>query len=126
MTTEHETHVVERLARVAPIHSRRMFGGVGLYSGELFFALIASDVLYLKVDDTNRADFDARGMSAFQPFADRESTLSYYELPADVLDDPRQLKPWVEKALAVARAKKAKKPLKKAAKPLRRQSKRKR
>lgn len=126
MTTEHEAHVVERLARVTPIRSRRMFGGVGLYSGELFFALIASDVLYLKVDDTNRADFEARGMSAFQPFADRESTLSYYELPADVLDDPRQLKPWVEKALAVARASKAKKPLKKAAKPLRRQSKRKR
>ncbi|MDZ4774375.1 MAG: TfoX/Sxy family protein [Planctomycetota bacterium] len=124
MTSDHEAHILERLARVTPVRSRKMFGGVGIYSGEFFFALIASDVLYLKVDDTNRADFEARGMSAFQPFADRESTMSYFELPADVLDDPRKLKPWIEKALTVARASKTKKPVKTATKPRRGQSKR--
>ncbi len=30
--------------------SKRMFGGVGLYAGALFFALLAGDVLYLKTD----------------------------------------------------------------------------
>ena len=43
--------------------SRRMFGGVGLYSGELFFALIADDTLYFKVDDSNRGDFVARQLA---------------------------------------------------------------
>ena len=114
MTTEHEEHVMARLGRVAKIRSRRMFGGVGLYVGDLVFALIASDVLYMKVDDHSRSDYEARGMSPFQPFADKPSMRSYYELPADVLDDPRRLKPWVEKALDAARAagekKRAKRP----------------
>lgn len=105
MPSDHEEHLIERLARVVPIRTRRMFGGVGIYAGEHFFALIASDVLYLKVDERNRADFEARGMGAFQPFPDRPAKLLYYELPADVLDDPRRLRPWVEKALAAARDK---------------------
>jgi hypothetical protein len=35
-----------------------MFGGVGLYAGDLFFALIAGDVLYLKAD---KATHDGEG-----------------------------------------------------------------
>ena len=106
MNKDQEEHVLERLSRVTEVRARTMFGGLGLYSDGLFFALIAHDVLYLKVDDRNRPDFEARGMSPFQPFADKPSMLSYYELPADVLDDPRRLKPWVEKSLAAARARK--------------------
>lgn len=108
MKSDQEEHVLERLARVTKIRARKMFGGVGLYSGEVFFALIANDVLYLKVDDRNRPDFEARGMSPFQPFADKPSMKAYYELPADVLDDPRRLKTWVAAALEAARASKTK------------------
>lgn len=36
-----------------------MFGGVGLYAGELFFALIDDDILYLKADDATPAAFEA-------------------------------------------------------------------
>ena len=32
-----------------------MFGGVGLYCGERFFALIDDGILYLKVDDRRAA-----------------------------------------------------------------------
>jgi len=34
-----------------------MFGGVGIYCGDLFFGLIDDDTLYFKVDDSNRSDF---------------------------------------------------------------------
>lgn len=55
--------VLEQLARTTTaVRGRAMFGGVGIYSGELFFALIADDTLYFKVDDTNRPDFEVRGM----------------------------------------------------------------
>ena len=54
MNKDQEEHVLERLSRVTKVRARKMFGGLGLYSGELFFALIAHDVLYLKVDDINR------------------------------------------------------------------------
>jgi DNA transformation protein len=79
-----------------------MFGGVGLYSGELFFALIADDTVYFKVDASTRPDFEARGMGPFRPFGDTGGTMQYYQLPEDVLEDPEALRPWAEKALAIA------------------------
>ena len=54
--------VVEQLDGCGPIVTKRMFGGVGIYSGDIFFALIDDDVLYLKVDDSTRAGLRARGM----------------------------------------------------------------
>ena len=108
MHSEHEQHVIERLSRATDVRTRRMFGGVGIYSDDVFFALIANDVLYFKVDARNRADFEARGMEPFQPFPDKPSMMSYYALPPDVLDDARALRAWVEKALDAARSKPAK------------------
>ena len=59
---------LEQLARVGPnLRSKRMFGGVGVYSGELFFALLDDDRLYLKVDDQTRGAFEARGLGPFRP-----------------------------------------------------------
>jgi DNA transformation protein len=86
-----------------------MFGGVGIYSGELFFALIDDDTLYLKVDDGNRPDFEAAGMGPFRPFGEEGEVMQYYEVPADLLDGGEQLGSWVEKAIEVARRAKRKK-----------------
>jgi DNA transformation protein len=84
-----------------------MFGGVGLYARGLFFALIAEDRLYFKVDDTTRPDFERLGMEPFRPFGE-EHAMGYYEIPADVLEDTAQLEAWMRKAIAVAaRAKEA-------------------
>lgn len=79
-----------------------MFGGVGIYASELFFALIADDTLYLKVDETNRADFEARGMGPFRPYGESGAGMRYYQVPDELLEDPETLRPWVEKAIAVA------------------------
>jgi DNA transformation protein and related proteins len=99
--------VLDQLARATPsVRDRAMFGGVGIYSGELFFALIADDTVYLKVDDTNRPDFVARGMEPFRPMGMEGEVMQYYGVPEDVLEDPESLKPWVEGALAAARRKK--------------------
>ena len=57
--------VLEQLEPVGAITPKRMFGGVGIYAGDLFFALLADDVLYLKADDSNRADFEAAGAGPF-------------------------------------------------------------
>lgn len=83
-----------------------MFGGVGIYSSDLFFALIADDTLYFKVDESNRDDFEARRMEPFRPFGDTGGTMQYYQLPEDVLEDPEALRVWAEKALTVAGRKK--------------------
>ena len=101
VSPEYRAFVLEQLGRVAPVTSRPMFGGVGVYSDGLFFALIVGETLYLKVDDSNRGDFDAIGMGPFRPFGDKP--MGYYELPADLLEDADALRPWIHKAVDVAR-----------------------
>jgi len=108
VSAEYREYVLEQLGRVEPVTGRSMFGGVGIYSGGLFFALMDDDSVYLKVDDTNRADFEAAGMGPFRPFGDDSHVMQYYELPAELLEEPDRLRPWVHKALDVARRKRRK------------------
>jgi DNA transformation protein and related proteins len=82
-----------------------MFGGVGIYAGDRFFALIADDTLYFKVDESNRADFEARGMGPFRPYGEHGETMQYYQVPVDLLEDTEALRSWAEKAIAVANRK---------------------
>ena len=93
--------VLEQLGRVTRVTGRRMFGGMSIYAGPHCFALIGDDRLFLKVDDSNRPDFEARGMGPFRPYDD-ERAMQYYELPVDVLEDPDELQRWTRRALAVA------------------------
>lgn len=102
VSAEFRAWVLEQLGRVVPVTARSMFGGVGIYANGLFFALISDDVLYLKVDDTNRAAFQAIGSGPFRPYDD-DRTMQYYELPADLLEDLAGLRTWVHAALDVAR-----------------------
>jgi DNA transformation protein len=94
--------VVEQLDRCGPITTKRMFGGVGIYSGDTFFAIIDNDVLYLKVDDSTRPDFERDGCQPFRPYGDDRESMSYYSVPVAVLEDAGELGAWGRKAIAVA------------------------
>ena len=101
------TFVVDQLSRVVSrVRARAMFGGVGIYAGDRFFALIASDTLYFKVDDSTRADFESRGMGPFRPYGEDRETMGYYAVPAELLEDTEALRAWADKAIAVAGRKK--------------------
>jgi len=96
-------YVLEQLAGLGRVTPRRMFGGVGLYHEERFFGLIAGDTLYFKVNDSNRGDYEARGMSRFRPFPDKPYwSMSYYEVPADTLEDADECMAWARKSVAIA------------------------
>ncbi|MHC4072053.1 MAG: TfoX/Sxy family protein, partial [Planctomycetota bacterium] len=94
VSEEYLTYVIDQLECIGPVQSRRMFGGAGLYFDGLFFALIADDVLYFKVDDSNRPDYEAEGMEAFRPFPEKGSVMQYYEVPIDVLENRETLRSW--------------------------------
>lgn len=95
--------VLEQLQRsVTGLRAKSMFGGVGIYSGELFFALIADDTLYFKVDDTTRPDFLARGMEPFRPYGEGGEVMQYYQVAEELLEDAEQLKVWAEGAIGAA------------------------
>lgn len=94
--------VREQLRLVGPVTIRSMFGGAGVYQDGLFFALLAEDTLYLKVDDANRGAFEGAGMEPFRPYGDHR-TMQYYPVPPEVLEDPHELRRWAEGALEAAR-----------------------
>ena len=95
--------VVDQLSRWGPVSIRRMFGGAGLYRNGKMFGLIADDIAYLKVDDSNRDDFVKAGSSPFNPFPEKVKTtvMSYYEIPPEVLENPDELAQWAERSLAI-------------------------
>jgi DNA transformation protein and related proteins len=98
------TYVLDQLRPVVPgIRVKRMFGAVGLYATDLFFGLVDDDVLYLKVDDTTRPEYEARGMPPFRPF-EMHASMNYSQLPEEILEEREALQLWTGRALDVARA----------------------
>ena len=105
VSDEYLTYVIDQLEALGPVRYKRMFGGAGLYFEDLFFGLVADDVLYFKVDDSNRTDYEAEGMGPFKPFPDKKEVMQYYEVPIDVLENKEALRDWAGKAVAVAERK---------------------
>lgn len=92
---------LDQLAALGGLRAKRMFGGVGLYCGERFFGLMDDGVLYLKVDDQTRARYTRRRLTPFSPGGGMPS-MSYYPVPAGVLEDAGELIVWAREAVAVA------------------------
>lgn len=110
--------VAEAMAGLGPVSFRRMFGGAGVYADALMFALIDQDVLYLKVDDDSRRDFEAEGTRPFTYTTKHgEGSLnSYWRAPDRLFDEPDEMVVWARRALAVARSQAARKSSRKAEK----------
>jgi DNA transformation protein and related proteins len=103
VTEDFLQYVLEQLAGVGHVTPRRMFGAVGLYHDERFFGIIAGDTLYFKVNDSNRRDYEARGMDRFRPYADRpQLSMTYYEVPADILEDAEECGVWARNSVSIA------------------------
>jgi len=94
--------VLEQLEGVESVRARAMFGGIGLYADDVFFGILAADALYLKVDGSNRGQYEAEGMAAFQPYADKPMIMPYYQVPARVLEDADELTTWARASVRVA------------------------
>ena len=73
--------VLDQLSGVKGLHARAMFGGVGLYVEDVFFGILAADVLFFKVDDASLREYEKAGSSPFKPYADRAMTMPYYSVP---------------------------------------------
>ena len=94
----------EVFASVISVRVRRMFGGHGIYDGEIMFALEQQGEIYLKADTESEGRFVAAGSSPFvysrgaKPFA-----MSYWRLPDAALDDEEALREWTTLGLEAAR-----------------------
>lgn len=86
-----------------PITVRSMFGGYGVYHDGLMFALVHDGELYLKADEGNRRDFEQAGLPAFEyNKGGRWITMSYYQAPPEMLEDPELAADWASRSYAAA------------------------
>jgi DNA transformation protein len=81
------------------VEIRAMFGGYGLYRGDKFFGIVFKGRLYFRTGPRTRKEYVDRGMKPFKPDA-RMTLKTYYEVPADVLEDRETLHAWSLKAAA--------------------------
>jgi DNA transformation protein len=84
---------------------RRMFGGAGIYADGVMFALIADELIYLKVDDETAGAFEQEGLAPFtySKKPGRQAVMSYRRMPDRCYDDPDELARWASLALAAAK-----------------------
>ena len=109
--------LLEQFEALGAISSRSMFGGHCLYCDGVPFGLVANNALFLKADDVNRPAFESRSLKAFRPFEDQPGTMSYYEAPPEIFENPEAMREWCGGSVeAGKRAQIKKKPKKKGAK----------
>ena len=101
--------VEELFAGFGPVRIKRMFGGAGIYAGEVMFGLIDDETIYLKADEALKGELAAEGSVAwvYSRAPGKWEETSYWRLPETALDDPDEAAAWARKALAVAEAKAA-------------------
>jgi DNA transformation protein len=95
--------VLDQLSALPDVRARAMFGAQGLYQGESFFAILDEGRLFFKTDAQSQADYTARGMGPFTyEMKGRVMTMSYHEVPPDVLENGEELVAWARRAIQIA------------------------
>jgi len=92
--------VIDQLRALEELECRSMFGGYGLYLGEVFFGILFKGRLYFKTGEASRPKYVEKGMKPFRPSA-KQTLKSYYEVPIEVLEDHDALVAWAHEAAAV-------------------------
>lgn len=95
----------EQLAPLGRVTMRRMFGKTGVFCDGVMFGMVTENMLYLRVDDHNRADF--KEAESFPPLNYGKKgaviDLSFWRAPERLFDEPDELVTWARIALAAAR-----------------------
>jgi DNA transformation protein len=105
---------VDLLGPLGPVRARAMFGGHGIYCGDLMFGLVDDDEIFLKTDAETRPAFEAAGCRRWV-FSGGGKTMetNYFRPPDAAHESPEDMEPWgrlaLEAARRAARAKAAKK-----------------
>jgi len=112
LTREFETFARDLFSELGEVKSKRMFGGGALYHGELIFALLDDDAIWIKVDGQSEPVFAEQGLPKFSyPMKDgRLMEMDYRRLPDEALDDPAEAARWGRMGIEAALRKKAAKP----------------
>lgn len=109
MATRHDDFkdfVLDQLADLRGLTCRAMFGGYGLRYREVFFGIIHKGRVYFKVTPETIDSYRAMGTKPFR-VTSAMTLRTYYEVPADILEDAEQLAAWAGTASAAQSARPA-------------------
>jgi len=85
--------VLEQLATLVGLRCNRMFGGHGLYNGEIFFGIVYNGRLYFKTHPDTLTDYLVCHAAVFVP-PKKQILNNSREIPANVPEDAAQLALW--------------------------------
>ena len=103
MGREYLDYLHDLFSAFAPVTTRAMFGGHGVYRDGVIIGIVIDEILYLKVDDQTRAAFEADGCAPFVYEAKGRSVpMSYWTVPDQALDSPQDFRPWAQRAWEAA------------------------
>ncbi|ELY6244361.1 TfoX/Sxy family protein [Cronobacter universalis] len=119
VSREYVTFLLDQLAPLGEVETRRMFGCVALFQAGRMFALVDGDAqLYIKADDQNRERFIAEGFPPFTYITTRRSggqqevALGYYRIAEELVEDNQAFLRWAREGVAAAMRAPVKKPRK--------------
>lgn len=105
LTTSRDDQFVEfvcdQLEAFEIVTYKAMFGGYGLYCGDIFFAIVFGGRLYFKTDLESQRKYEFWESEPFQANA-KQSLKSYYQIPVEILENASRLVEWAEEAYAAA------------------------
>lgn len=87
-----------------PVESKKMFGGIGVFSGGVMFALVYDGVVYLKSTKELAGDYVEDGFQFVPPFG-RRAKMPYWNIPEEMLSGERVIE-WANESLEYAKASK--------------------
>jgi DNA transformation protein len=102
---EFTEYVLELLEPLGAIESRRLFGGVGISSDAVQFAIIMGNTLYFVVDETTREKYVQAQREPFSYMTKKGQVYvkRYYEVPEDLFENHDELIKWAGESIAVAK-----------------------
>ena len=105
----------ELLSSVGPCVAKRMFGGYGISTDGMTLAILlnlgAGETLWLKANDTSKADFETAGCQRFTYHAkEKPMSMNYYSAPDEAMESTSLMAPWARLALEAALAARLKQP----------------
>jgi DNA transformation protein len=97
---------IMKVAEAYDVRARRMFNGMGIYTGEKMFAFLYEAEIGLKLspEDQEQA-LSLPGAEPLRPDPAQEPMREYVKMPTDVLDNFETFVYWVERSTAYVRNK---------------------
>jgi DNA transformation protein len=98
--------VLDQLSALPDVRMKAMFGAHALFCGDKIFGIIDEGRLFFKTDWQSQEDYTSCGMGPFTYKAKGKTvTMSYHEVPPDVLENPHEMVLWAGKAIQIAASK---------------------